>query len=78
MRGEIAIHGDDEAKPLATIPRVLDENIPTWHKAQLPTRTNPTLIGFLVLLEFRSSEFQPGGHRRLRGTQEDALRYALN
>ena len=41
VRGEIAIHRDDEAKPVATIPRVLDGNIPTWHTGQLSTRTHP-------------------------------------
>ena len=41
VRGETAIHWDDEAKPVATIPRVLDGNIPTWHTGQLSTRTHP-------------------------------------
>ena len=41
VRGEIAIHWDDEAKPVATIPRVLDGNICMWHTGQLSTRTHP-------------------------------------
>ena len=39
VRGEIAIHWDDKAKSVATIPRFLDRNIPMWHTAHLPTRT---------------------------------------
>ena len=79
VRGEIAIHWDDEAKPVATIPRVLDGNIPTWHTGQLTTRTHlhPHWI-LLFSLEFRSSDFQPGSHRHLAGSQEDPLLCALN
>jgi len=78
VRGEIAIHWDEEAKPVATIPRVLDRNIPMWHTGQLSTRLTPTLTGFLFLLEFRSSEFQPGKHRHLAGSQKEPLLCALN
>ena len=79
VRGEIAIHWDDEAKPVATIPRVLDGNIPTWHTGQLTTRTHlhPHWI-LLFSLEFRSSDFQPGSHRHLAGSQEDPLLCTLN
>lgn len=72
MRREIAIHWDDEAKKVATIPRVLDRNIPVWHTGQLSTRLTPTLTGFLVLLEFRTSENQ-SGRQHLAGSQEDPL-----
>ena len=78
VRGEIAIHWDEEAKQVATIPRVQDGKIPAWHTGQLSTRLTPTLTGFLVLLEFRSSENQSGRHRHLAGSQEDPLLWALN
>ena len=77
VRGETAIHWDEEAKPVATIPRVQDGNIPMWHTGQLSTRLTPTLTGFLVLLEFRTSENQ-SGRQHLAGSQEDPLLWALN
>ena len=78
VRREIAIHWDEEPKKVATIPRVQDGNIPMWHTGQLSTRLTPTLTGFLVLLEFRTSENQSGRHRHLAGSREDPLLWALN
>ena len=78
VRGEIAIHWDDEAKPVATIPRVLDGNIPTWHTGQLSTRTHPHPHWILCFPWTLGAQSFSQEDRRLAGTEDHPLLCALN
>ena len=78
VRGEIAIHWDDEAKPVATIPSSRRKHLYVAHRPAVYKDSPPPSLDSLFSLDFRSSEFQPGRHRRLAGSQDDPLLCALS
>ena len=48
------------------------------HRPAVYKDSPPPLLDSLFSLDFRSSEFQPGRHRRLAGSQDDPLLCALS
>ena len=48
------------------------------HRPAVYKDSPPPSLDSLFSLDFRSSEFQPGSHRHLAGSQEDPLLCALN